>query len=81
MINTIQNLYEWSVAQRKNGTNDLLEARISAIEDCLQLLDQHEREIRFKVIGEIDDLAGRIEADYYAEDQMDYFLKALKELI
>jgi hypothetical protein len=80
MINTIQNLYEWSVAQRKNGTNDCLEARISAIEDCLQLLDQHEREVRFKVIGEIDEILDA--ASHYCDHRTLYEVRdKIKELI
>lgn len=82
-MNALQELLNWTLAQRKNviGEDKYLEGRISAIQDCIELLDEFEREVVRKTLDEVNGISEKIVDQYYAEDQMGIFRDTLKEMM
>ncbi len=82
-MNALQELLNWTLAQRKNviGEDKYLEGRISAIQDCIELLDEFEREVVRKTLDEVNGISEKIVDQYYAEDQKGIFRDTLKEMM
>jgi hypothetical protein len=81
MINNIQQLLSWTLAQRKNviGEDKYLEGRISAIQDCIALLDEFEKDVISKTLDEVENIVEQIAPDF-TSSQMYEFRKQLKEM-
>lgn len=82
-MNALQELLNWTLAHRKNviGEDKYFEGRISAIQDCIELLDEFEREVVRKTLDEVNGISEKIVDQYYAEDQMGIFRDTLKEMV
>lgn len=83
-MNVLQKLLAVTLTQQSAfsiGEASFIEGRISAIQDCISLLDEFERDIRFRTLGEVDTFIESLEGQYYEDEPFVIIRKQLKAMI